>query len=109
MTGRLSGQIDRDFDVATPPDQANNRETPDRNQLALMRTRLANERTLLAYTRTAIMLAATGGTMVAIESASWRWLTVAYTLLSASVVVAGTGWARFHRLSRTLRGSGLGR
>lgn len=88
-----------------PPDMptASPSDTERRDQLALERTRLANERTLLAYIRTAIMLAATGATLLFVYDQRHVPYVVGWALLAASGVVGMIGWHRFMNLSSRLR------
>jgi putative membrane protein len=73
-----------------------------RDLLALTRTRLANERTLLAYLRTAIMLAATGGTLLKFYSDEFFPLISGWVLVAVGIGVATLGTIRFRRLARSL-------
>lgn len=71
-------------------------EPPDRrNELALIRTNLANERTLLAYGRTALMIAGTGGTLIKFFSDSREMLILGIALLGAGAVIFVLGLGRF--------------
>lgn len=47
-----------------PPVEPNPIVPDRRNELALIRTHLANERTLLSYARTSLMIAGTGATVI---------------------------------------------
>lgn len=76
-----------------------------RDQLALVRTDLANERTLLAYGRTALMVAATGLTAVKFFPDTPGILIIGWTLASAAIVISATGVFRFVKLKRGLRDS----
>jgi putative membrane protein len=69
-----------------------------RDRLAVERTRLANERTLLAYARTAVMLAASGFTVLkfAGESGAEQWLGGG--LLIGAALVAAVGCRRFQHV-----------
>ncbi|TWT89656.1 hypothetical protein Mal64_00350 [Pseudobythopirellula maris] len=74
-----------------------------RDHLAVERTRLANERTLLAYLRTAIMLAASGATLIKFagptDEAGWL---LGVVLLLGSLAVAMIGGKRFVRVRSEL-------
>ena len=74
-----------------------------RDRLAVQRTILANERTMLAYTRTAIMLVASGATLLKFYSNQSLPLISAWLLIVAGIGVAIFGTTRFRNLARTLR------
>lgn len=79
-------------------------DAPDstlRDQLAVQRTRLANERTLLAYLRTAIMLAATGVTVLTLYQGLLYWSAGGLLLLLA-LLASVVGVRRFRRVSRLI-------
>ncbi|TWT32187.1 hypothetical protein KOR34_39480 [Posidoniimonas corsicana] len=80
--------------------------TPLRDSLAVERTRLANERTLLAYLRTAIMLAATGATLITLYGDLAVRVAAGWTLIAAAGLTAATGVSRFRRVARRLTGEG---
>lgn len=72
--------------TATGPD------CPDRrNELALIRTDLANERTLLSYGRTALMMAGTGGTLIKFfgEAKDMLLLGIGMLVLGGAMFVVG--------------------
>lgn len=69
--------------------------SPSRDALALRRTHLANERTLLAYVRTAIMLAASGVTLLKLPTSGPGDRALGAALLAACAAVALLGAARF--------------
>lgn len=75
---------------------------PDRDTLALRRTRLANERTLLAYARTALMLAASGVTLLKLTPPGVGDRLLAWALVAAAAAVAAVGVQRYRRVSRKL-------
>ena len=77
-------------------------ETPLRDRLALERTHLANERTLLAYGRTAIMLTATGATLLKIYGNGPLAIIGGWTLIVAGIGTAVIGARRYRKLARTL-------
>lgn len=82
-------------------------DAPDstlRDNLAVERTRLANERTLLAYMRTAIMLAATGATLITLYGDNPLRVAAGWTLVGLGAVVAVIGATRFRRVGRRLEG-----
>jgi putative membrane protein len=79
-----------------------NIEQPIRDRLALERTILANERTLLAYSRTAIMLVATGGTLLKFYIDQFLPAISGGVLIAAGIGVAAFGVARFRKLARSL-------
>jgi putative membrane protein len=70
--------------------------------LALARTRLANVRTMLAYTRTAIMLAASGATLLKFYGSTASLVMTAWGLVAAAVGVGAFGVARYQKLARAL-------
>lgn len=78
-------------------------DTERRDQLALERTRLANERTLLAHIRTAIMLAATGATLLFVYDKQHVPYAVGWALLAAGGITALIGWRRFMNLAARLQ------
>ncbi len=66
-----------------------------RDRLAVDRTHMANERTLLAYSRTAMMLAASGITLLKLFPESHFWRYFGFFLIPIAVVVAIIGVWRF--------------
>ncbi len=76
---------------------------PNRDSLALERTRLANERTFLAYVRTALSLIAGAAVLFQFFSAVHAYLVVAWILAAAGVATLGIGIFRFRRVAATLR------
>lgn len=78
-------------------------ESNRRDDLAVIRTQLANERTALAYVRTSLMVAATAVTIVKFfpEVTATRPAAIALGGLSGILLIAG-GW-RYRRLGRNLR------
>ncbi|MFG0254963.1 MAG: DUF202 domain-containing protein [Rhodopirellula sp. JB053] len=83
-------------DPTPPPDR--------RNELAVIRTDLANERTLLAYGRTALMMAGTGGTLIKFFGESPDMLVLGILLLILGVVMFGTGIIRFQIKRKQISG-----
>ena len=73
-----------------------------RDNLALVRTDLANERTLLAYGRTALMVAATGATLLKFYPDSPIVQVTCWPLVGLGIVIALVGILRFARLQRRL-------
>lgn len=79
--------------------------TDTRDQLALVRTDLANERTLLAYGRTALMVSATGATLLKFFPES-LWVTMgSWPLVALGILIALFGILRFLRLRSRLHSS----
>lgn len=76
--------------------------TETRDYLALVRTDLANERTLLAYGRTALMVAATGVTLMKFYPESMLVRTTSWPLVALGVLIALFGVIRFIRLQSRL-------
>ncbi len=74
-----------------------------RDSLALFRTDLANERTLLAYSRTALMVAATGVSLVEVLKVSPVWVQIGWVLTVSAVGIGILGVVRFVRMRRNLR------
>jgi putative membrane protein len=74
-----------------------------RDNLALVRTDLANERTLLAYGRTALMVSATGFSLIKFFPESPLLRIVGWVLAGLGAVVGVVGIARFGRLRQRLR------
>jgi putative membrane protein len=73
-----------------------------RDDLATDRTLLANERTLLAYVRTAIMIAASGGTLLKVFPGQIHAMDGGSVLLVLSVVVAAWGYVRYHAMKKKI-------
>ena len=80
-----------------------NVDTQSRDRLALIRTQLANERTLLAYLRTAIMLAATGGTLLKLFGSDLVAVVSGWALIALAAAVGVIGAKRFHALCGGLK------
>ena len=76
-----------------------------RNNLALVRTELANERTLLAYGRTGLIFVGSGVSLIKFLNVGQEWVIVGWTLCGTGVIIALLGVIRFARLHRRLRGS----
>jgi len=74
-----------------------------RDHLALVRTDLANERTLLAYSRTALMIIATGFSLIKFFTESPLLIQLGWAMCIAGTIVSIIGVVRFTRLSRRLR------
>jgi len=73
-----------------------------RDDLATDRTLLANERTLLAYARTAIMIAASGGTLLKVFPGQIHATAGGSLLLVLSVVVAALGYGRYRAMKKKI-------
>ncbi len=69
-----------------------------RDRLAVDRTHMANERTLLAYLRTAIMIGASGITLVKIYPQSQFWRTFGLALIPIAIVLSVISFIRFFKL-----------
>ncbi len=69
-----------------------------RDDLALVRTDLANERTLLAYGRTALMVIATGFSLIKFFPESILLRGVGWILAVVGVTLGFFGAVRFRRL-----------
>ena len=76
--------------------------TDTRDFLALVRTDLANERTLLAYGRTALMVSATGVTLLKFFPDSMAVRIAGWPLVALGVLIALFGVIRFARLRSRL-------
>ncbi len=76
--------------------------TKTRDFLALVRTDLANERTLLAYGRTALMVSATGATLLKFYPDSMAVRAASWPLVVLGVLIALFGTIRFARLKSRL-------
>jgi putative membrane protein len=74
-----------------------------RDVLAVDRTFLANERTLLAYMRTAIMLFISGITIIKLFSETSIMVTLGYSMLPVSFLVAIIGSYRFRKIKRMIQ------
>lgn len=82
---------------------------PDRrNELALIRTDLANERTLLSYARTSLMIAGTGATVIKFFGEAPGHLALGIVLLIIGAVLFTYGVAHFFKQQRRIRGDALG-
>ncbi len=77
-------------------------DSSERDRLAGERTSLANERTFLAYVRTAIMLFATGATLVKLFSASMYNITIGVIFVCFSLFLLVVGVFRFKRMKRRI-------
>ncbi|TWT95654.1 YidH family protein [Neorhodopirellula pilleata] len=75
-----------------------------RNELALIRTDLANERTLLAYIRTALMMAGTGGTLIKFFGDSTDLLYTGFSLLGVGALVLVIGITRYRKAAKRICG-----
>ncbi|MBN2587592.1 MAG: DUF202 domain-containing protein [Candidatus Fermentibacteraceae bacterium] len=64
---------------------------------------MANERTLLAYVRTALMLLASGLTLVKILRVDPELRVIGYLLMPLSLVVGMMGYIRNLRIRKQLR------
>lgn len=76
------------------------------DELALVRTDLANERTLLAYGRTALMVIATGVTLIKFFPESSLVRTSGWVLALIGSIVGMIGAVRFVSLHKRLRPTG---
>lgn len=81
---------------------ADRQDSSDVPNLALIRTDLANERTLLAYGRTALMLVATGVSLVKFFDLSFDFVLIGWGLIVIGGIVGLIGMIRFARLKRRL-------
>ncbi|WP_182870361.1 DUF202 domain-containing protein [Stieleria mannarensis] len=91
------------------PDPSNPQEAPSSPpppqavpNLALIRTDLANERTLLAYGRSALMLVATGVSLVKFLDVSFDFVVLGWGLIGCGGIVGAIGTYRFASLKRRL-------
>lgn len=73
-----------------------------RDDLALVRTDLANERTLLAYGRTALMVVATGFSLIKFFSDETFLVRTGWVLAIMGVTIGVIGAVRFTRLQKRL-------
>jgi len=69
-----------------------------RDELARDRTLLANERTFLAYLRTAIMLMASGVTVLKVFDGEGEVIALGVATTVVGIVVAVLGYARFQKM-----------
>jgi putative membrane protein len=76
-----------------------------RDDLALVRTDLANERTLLAYGRTALMVVATGFSLIKFFGESPVLRSLGWGLAILGAAIGWIGLVRFTRLNKRLRQS----
>lgn len=74
-----------------------------RDYLALVRTDLANERTLLAYGRTALMVIATGFSLIKFFPESVLLQRMGWVFAAAGLTIGVIGATRFTRLKCRLR------
>jgi len=77
-------------------------EPAPRENLALVRTDLANERTLLAYARTALIVGGTGVSLIEFIAESPLLLGLGWVLVVVGIVVGLIGATRFTRLYHRL-------
>ena len=82
---------------------AGNAEMGRRDNLALVRTDLANERTLLAYGRTSLMVVATGFSLIKFFGESPALRSLGWGLAIVGVSIGIVGFVRFTRLNKRLR------
>lgn len=73
-----------------------------RTQMSNERTRMANERTLLAYLRSAIMLAASGATLIQLYPMRTDIKAIGVVLIVAGIGLLVFGGIRYRRLGRLL-------
>ncbi len=73
-----------------------------RDRLALRRTALANERTLLAYARTALMLVASGVTLLKLSPDNAGERGLALLAIAAGAMLGAIGAWRFLGVGKTL-------
>ncbi len=71
-----------------------------RTDLAAVRTNLANERTMLAYGRTALMLVASGVTLMKLSAGVWDWFSVG--LIAAAALLLFFGIFRYAMVRRAM-------
>lgn len=90
-------------DLPSKMTEANTADKLSNQDLALVRTQLANERTALAYVRTSLLLAATGVTVIKIYGYAPPALLTGGMLLATALVVAIIGGGRYLRLARVLK------
>ncbi len=79
-----------------------------RNELALIRTDLANERTLLSYARTSLMIAGTGATVIKFFGETRDKLALGIVLLLVGILLFIVGVTRFVKQQHRIRGDGSG-
>ncbi|TWT65189.1 YidH family protein [Allorhodopirellula solitaria] len=83
---------------------------PDRrNELALIRTHLANERTLLAYARTSLMIAGTGATVIKFFGDTRGRLALGVGLLVIGAILFIVGVVLFFKQRARIHGDKLNR
>ncbi len=75
---------------------------PRNENLALVRTDLANERTVLAYGRTALMVAGTGVSLIEFIADSPFLVGLGWVLVVIGIGVGINGITRFARVYRRL-------
>ncbi len=78
------------------------RDSLERDRLARERTSLANERTLLSYIRTAIMLLASGATLVKLFSSTFIYVVFGVLLAGFSLFTAIMGVYRYEEMKRRI-------
>ncbi len=76
---------------------ANSKLSPSEN-LALIRTDLANERTLLAYGRTALLVAGTGVSLIKFIAESAILVGIGWALVAVGIAIGVNGALRFTKL-----------
>jgi inner membrane protein YidH len=80
-----------------------NEEVQIRNRLAVDRTKLANERIFLAYMRTAIMLFASGFTLLKLIEKNQVQEYIGYVLYVFAILSLSLGFLSYARVMRTIR------
>lgn len=75
-----------------------------KDELAKERTIMANERTFLAYVRTAIMLLASGITLIKLLRVDPELRILGLLLIPLAITVAVTGYVRYRKIRRELKG-----
>lgn len=76
-------------------------ETQLRDDLAMIRTALANERTLLSWVRTALGLAAAGAALVELVDRTGS-IALGWSLIAAGFATLAIGIVRFRMVRRQL-------
>ena len=77
-------------------------DSSERDRLARKRTSLANERTFLSYARTAIMLFASGATVVKLFPSSFFHIALGVVLVGLSFFGLVIGIFRYRRMKKII-------
>jgi putative membrane protein len=97
-------ELGRTFFPPTRTNESMDESEPhgDRENLALVRTDLANERTFLAYSRTALIVVGSGVSLIEVLVVPPIWIAIGWMLAVIGTIVGIVGAIRFVRLHARL-------